>query len=179
MIKYVPNVLSILRLIALVPLIILTPFELPFMIIYVVAGLTDMIDGPIARRFNVTSPVGAKLDSIADLLLVLVVVFRVLPLLEISTWLIVWIFIAIAIKAVAAVVGFVRHKQLVFLHTYANKLFIFGAFLFPVFYSFMEADGIVIVLLTLAMFAFLEETYINATSAEIDLNDKGVLFRSK
>jgi len=63
--KYVPNILSFMRLIAVIPLLLLTPLELPFMIIYVIAGLTDMIDGPIARKFDITSQFGAALDGFA------------------------------------------------------------------------------------------------------------------
>jgi len=177
--KHVPNILSLIRLIAIIPLLLLTPFEWPFMVIYVVAGLTDMIDGPIARKFNVTSKFGATLDGGADVLLVLVVLFRLMPIVEFSNWIMIWIFIAIGMKVLTVVIGYIRHKQIIFLHTYANKFFVFSLFLFPVFYSFMEADIVLTGLLIIAMIAFSEDIYINATSKEVDLDDKGILFRGK
>jgi len=177
--KYIPNILSTIRLISVIPLLFLTPFELPFMMIYVVAGVSDMIDGPIARKFAVTSEFGAKLDSIADVSLVLVVVFRLMPIIEISRAVTIWIFIAIAMKFLAALIGYIRYKQLVILHNYANKFFILALFFFPVFYLFIDANIILTVMLVLAMIAFLEEIYINLTSTELDLNDKGILFRNR
>ena len=177
--KYVPNVLSIMRLILIIPLMLLTPLELPFMIIYVVAGVSDMIDGSIARKFNVTSQFGAALDGGADILLVLVVLFRLIPLIEISNWIFIWIIFAVIMKLSSSVIGYIRHKQIIFLHTYAGKTFIFMLFLFPVFYLFFEADTILIVLLIIAMFVFAEDIYINATSTEVNLDDKGLLFRDK
>ena len=177
--KYVPNMISFMRLMLIIPLMLLVPFELPFMIIYVIAGVSDMIDGPIARKYNATSQFGAALDGGADVLLVLVVVFRIMPVIEISNWVIIWIVIAIIMKLSSTVIGYIRHRQIIFLHTYAGKFFIFMLFLFPVFYLFVEANTLLIILLILAMFVFAEDIYINATSTEADLNEKGILFRDR
>jgi len=177
--KYVPNVLSALRLVALIPLLLLTPLELPFMTVYVLAGLTDMIDGPIARKFNVTSQFGAALDGLADLLFLFTVLFRVGPLIEFSNWLWIWIGIAIAAKLFASVIGYIRHKEIIFLHTYIGKFFMFNLFLFPVYYSFFLADMILIVLLILVTVVIIEDIYINATSTVVNLDHKGILFQKE
>lgn len=177
--KYVPNILSIIRLICIIPLLLLTPLELPFMIVYVLAGLTDMVDGPVARKFNVSSQFGAALDGGADVLLVIVVLFRLIPIVEVSNWIVIWIVFAVAMKLSASVIGYIRHKQVIFLHTYIGKFFIFMLFLFPVFYIFIEADTILTALLILAMVVFAEDIFINATSKEVNLDDKGILFRDK
>ena len=177
--KYVPNMLSFMRLILIIPLVFLTPFEVPFMIIYVVAGVTDMIDGPIARRFNVTSQFGAALDGGADFLMILVVVFRILPLIELPIWVIIWIFIVIGMKVMGVVIGYFRHKQLIFMHTYIGKFFVFSLFLFPVFYLFMNVVLLLTVLLILATIVMVEDLYINATSKEVNLDHKGILFQDR
>ena len=177
--KYVPNILSIIRLVCIIPLLLLTPFEIPFMVVYVIAGVTDMLDGPIARKFKVSSQFGAALDGGADILLVLVVLFRLIPELVISNWILIWIILAVILKLSSSVVGYIRHKQVIFLHTYAGKFFIFLLFLFPVFYLFATADTILIILLSFAMLVFAEDIYINATSKIVNLDDKGILFRDK
>jgi len=177
--KYVPNILSTIRLICIIPLLLLTPFKLPFMTVYVVAGVSDMIDGPIARKFKVETQFGAALDGGADILLVLVVLLRLVPLLEISSWILVWILIAVGIKLSASVIGYIRHKQFIFLHTYGLKFFIFMLFMFPVFYAFMSADTYLIGMLTFAMLVFFEDIYINLTSREVNLDHKGILFQKK
>jgi len=175
--KYVPNILSLLRLILVIPLAILPPFGLPFTIAYVIAVLSDLLDGPIARKFNVASQLGATLDSIADVTIALVVIFRVLPILEVSVWVMIWIFIVIGMKLFGATIGFVRYRRLVFLHSYANKFFILMLCLFPIFYIFFEANIVLVGLLIIATIAFSEDIYINSTSKELDLDVKGILFK--
>jgi len=179
MMKYIPNMLSIFRLFMIIPLVLFEPFSFSFMVAYVLACASDMLDGPIARKFDVTSQLGAALDGIADTLLVIVVLFRVIPVIEIPIWIIIWIVIAVAMKLAAIVVGYIRHKQIISLHTYFGKSFIFLLCLFPVFYLFLSATIILIPILSFAMIVFVEEIYICLTSKEVDLNDKGILFRNK
>ncbi len=63
-IRHVPNVLSCLRLVAAVafPLVSAT-WRLPLVLF---AGLSDWLDGAIARRFGATSWVGGLLDGVSD-----------------------------------------------------------------------------------------------------------------
>ena len=177
--KYVPNMLSFMRLLLIIPLMFLTPFELPFMIIYVVAGVSDMIDGPLARKFNVVSQFGAALDGGADFLMILVVVFRILPLIELPAWVIIWIFIVIGMKFLGVIIGYLRHKKLILMHTYIGKFFVFSLFLFPVFYLFVDVVLLLTVLLVLATIVMVEDLYINITSKEVNLDHKGVLFHDR
>lgn len=71
----VPNVLTLIRIIA-IPLIVVA-FYLPVAwarpsagILFVLAGITDYLDGYLARRLDQTSPFGAFLDPVADKLIV-------------------------------------------------------------------------------------------------------------
>ena len=41
-----------------------------FFVLYIVAGITDMIDGAVARRTGTVSAFGARLDTVADIVLV-------------------------------------------------------------------------------------------------------------
>lgn len=64
----IPNLLTLLRLL-LIPFFLLASFQhlwtLAF-IIFVTAAVTDILDGAIARRFNMRSRIGAILDPAAD-----------------------------------------------------------------------------------------------------------------
>jgi CDP-diacylglycerol--glycerol-3-phosphate 3-phosphatidyltransferase/cardiolipin synthase len=71
----VPNLLTLLRLVA-IPVLV-GVFYLPFgwsdlcaAAIFLVAGLTDMLDGYLARRLGQTSAFGAFLDPVVDKLIV-------------------------------------------------------------------------------------------------------------
>ena len=77
--RYLPNLISSVRVVA-VPLLAwlaLHSYREPFAWLLVAAGATDFLDGWLARRFNWVSRAGALLDSIADVLLVLVTLFGV------------------------------------------------------------------------------------------------------
>ena len=85
----VPNLISIARLLA-VPVLVWALIDgrpgLAFLI-FIVAGISDAVDGAIARRFNQRSALGAYLDPIADKAL-LITIFVGLGLLgDLPTWL--------------------------------------------------------------------------------------------
>ncbi len=85
----IPNALSLLRII-LIPVLIIV-FMLPYdfaamwaTIIFVIAGLTDWLDGYLARKWDQTSPFGAFIDPVADKLIVATAL--VLVLYKTPTW---------------------------------------------------------------------------------------------
>ena len=75
----IPNLLSVVRLL-LVPVflwLVLGPEQDELaLLVLMVAGITDYLDGKLARRLNQTSTVGAILDPVADRLFILAVVYR-------------------------------------------------------------------------------------------------------
>jgi len=142
--KHIPNALGFMRAllcVILVPLIVFgtREFTLTIFILYVVAGVSDMIDGPISRRVKgAQSQFGATLDSVTDMLLVFVGILLMMPLLMVTLW--GWLFpaylVALSFKVMSGVIGQIKHKQMVFLHTYTNKLLGFLLFIIPIIYFF-------------------------------------------
>lgn len=81
----IPNILTVLRM-ALVPVFVSLLFYgrfLTALAVFIIAGITDGLDGLLARRFNQKSQLGTILDPIADKLL-LVTAYIVLSLPQIS-----------------------------------------------------------------------------------------------
>jgi len=77
----VPNLLTVFRMV-LIPVFVSLLFYQRFvlaLIVFIVAGITDGLDGLLARRFNQKSQLGTILDPIADKLM-LVTSFIVLSL---------------------------------------------------------------------------------------------------
>ena len=75
MIASLPNILTISRMAALVPVTALLTFSGPVerwaaLALFLAAALTDLLDGWLARRFDAHSALGRILDPIADKILV-------------------------------------------------------------------------------------------------------------
>ena len=50
--KQIPNLLSALRIALCLPLLLMDVMTVPFLVLYVIAGTTDMLDGFLARRWG-------------------------------------------------------------------------------------------------------------------------------
>jgi len=71
MISYLPNIITVFR-IGMVPLFILLMDEHHYLLalyVFILAGISDGLDGFIAKRFDAVSQMGAILDPIADKML--------------------------------------------------------------------------------------------------------------
>ena len=93
----------------------------PFWVIYVIAGTTDMLDGFLARRWGVESKFGARLDSLADFVFVLAAGYKLFPWLKLPA--VLWIVTGLIalVKASNAINSYVVKHKIEFLHTKANK----------------------------------------------------------
>lgn len=86
----VANGVTLLRIIGTIVLIFVNIMSPLFLVIYTLTGLTDVLDGRLARRTGTASPFGAKLDSIADLLFYTVVLIKSVPFLLVILPLPIW-----------------------------------------------------------------------------------------
>ena len=125
------NALSMLRIILSVALLAPPALSPTFLALYATAGLTDMLDGFVARRTKTESELGARLDSAADLTLAVICLAKVLPATAVPVWLWVWVAVIAAVRMVNVASGLVMGKRLIMLHTAANKAAGFVAFLVP------------------------------------------------
>lgn len=76
MIKHLPNILTVGRVL-IIPVLAVVYYAVPSpwsniicTILFVLASVTDWLDGYLARQLNISSPFGAFLDPVADKLLV-------------------------------------------------------------------------------------------------------------
>ena len=85
------NLITGTRILCSIALLFCKAFSPPFFALYVIAGLTDMIDGAVARKTRTVSEFGAKLDTAAVFVFVAVCLWKLLPKLSVPLWLWLWI----------------------------------------------------------------------------------------
>ena len=91
--RLLPNVLSFLRILLVLPIIFFLESKIYLLaaILFFISSITDFFDGFLARRYGIESELGAFLDLIADKILVisvlvwLVFIFSIQALTTIST----------------------------------------------------------------------------------------------
>jgi CDP-diacylglycerol--glycerol-3-phosphate 3-phosphatidyltransferase len=121
-VKHLPNVISVLRIAGSVGLLFCDVTLWPFWVLYALCGISDMVDGWLARKLHAETEAGAVLDSVSDFVFVACCAVRLLPILEIPVWLWIWAGVIVFIKIVSQVSALVVCKQFCFPHTLANKL---------------------------------------------------------
>ena len=158
------NIITIVRILCSLAILFCPAFSVAFYSLYIVAGLTDIIDGWVARKTNTASEFGAKLDTIADFVFVVVCLIILLPIMDIPVWLYVWIGLIALIKVINIVSGYVVQKQFVTIHSLMNKVTGVLLFLLPLTLSFIDLRYSAVVVCLVATFAAIQEGHFIRTS---------------
>ena len=165
--KHIANIITCCRILGSILLLFYPAFSVEFYVIYIICGLSDMVDGTIARKTNSTSNFGAKLDTIADFVFVFVCSIKILPTLQIPLWLWVWIIIVALIKIFYIALVFIHKKKLLSIHSILNKITGFALFILPLSLSFVEIKYSSVVVCLIATFSAIQEGYYIGTGREI------------
>ena len=155
--RHIANILTICRILGSILLLFFPAFSPAFYILYLFCGVSDMIDGSIARKTNSASQLGSQLDTIADLIFVAAAMVRLLPVIHLPGWLWIWGGIIAMIKIGNILWGYVSKKQLIALHTILNKLTGLLLFLLPLTTSCVETKYASIVVCFIATCAAVQE----------------------
>lgn len=118
--RHAANIITLLRI--PLSLCLLLPLSIGlFMVLYALAGITDMADGIIARRMRTQSVLGARLDSIADMVMMGVILYK---LIDIGIIALVWPWLVAigAVRIASIIVVYVKHRVFGVRHTWAGKL---------------------------------------------------------
>lgn len=153
------NFITIIRIICSIVLLFVPNFSICFYTIYITAGISDMLDGFVARKTKTISELGAKLDSIADVIFVVVCLIKILPCLQIQCWLWIWILAISSIKLANIISGIILQKKIIMPHTVANKIIGFNLFMMPLFMRWIDFVYLAIPLCVMATFAAVQEGY--------------------
>lgn len=158
--KQIANILTSLRIVLSIPLFFSKPFSVQFFVFYLLCGFTDMIDGTVARKTKSESKFGERLDSIADLVFVIVCLIKIIPTVEITNLFWFWILAIALIKISSVIIGFVTQKKFVSPHTIFNKITGFVLFIFPLTIPFIPLAYSIFFCCVVATVAAVHEIYI-------------------
>lgn len=119
--RYIPNIITLTRIPLSAALLFCQSKPVLFWILYLLCGLSDVLDGAIARRTGTVSRLGERLDTIADVIFAAVWMVLFIPALEVGKWLWIWVGVIALVKVVNVISGFAMKKGFVTKHTPANK----------------------------------------------------------
>lgn len=151
------NIITGIRIVCSIALLFFPVFSPAFYTLYIAAGVSDMIDGTVARKTGTASDFGSKLDTAADLVLAAVCLIRMIPVLAVPVWLIIWIAVIALIKVINIISGFLMRKEFAAAHTVMNKVTGAALFLLPLALPVLDLKYIGIIVCALATFAAIQE----------------------
>ena len=160
------NTITFSGIVACIFLLLCPVFSLAFYVFYIAAGLSDMLDGFVARKTDTVSKLGARLDTMADFVFVVVCLIKLLPVLHIPAWLYAWIGIIALIKVVNIISGLAVQKKLVAVHSVMNKATGVLLFLLPLTIPAVPLRDSAIVICAAATFAAIQEGHFIRTGRE-------------
>ena len=137
-----------------------------FWTLYLLCGLSDVLDGAVARSTGTVSRLGERLDTIADIIFVAVWMLLFIPAIDVGRWLWIWTGVIALIKVVNVISGLAMKKGFVAKHTPANKATGLLLFLLPmvILLEVIKVPYIVLVCL-LATFAAIQEGHLIRTES--------------
>lgn len=168
-----PNQLTLLRIILTFFLYAILFFynHTLFVTVFILAGLTDILDGYFARKMNLASPFGSLLDTIADNFLhysIFVWIFVLYPKIFFET--LVWIIVMLGLVIIYSAICVLKHKRYFGLHTTHNKI---NAFLVNVFFLSLLVVGFLkpffYILVASIIFAYVRNIYYLLNNKKIRL----------
>ena len=151
------NIITSIRIICSMVLLFTRMFSSAFYILYIMAGITDVLDGVVARKLNLQSSFGEKLDTVADICFVGAILYKLLPVIQIPLWLWWWLGIIALLKLANILYGFMRQKTFVVKHTVTNKITGILLFLFPFSLSILPLEYGAIAVCSMATIAAIQE----------------------
>lgn len=175
--KTIPNYLSFTRIIFSLILIFVKPLSVTFYTIYIICGLSDIMDGFIARRIGITSKFGARLDSLADLIMVGILVMILYPIVKLTDEILIWIIFIAIIRVTSIVVALKKYRTFAIIHTYGNKVTGIVLFISVTLLPYINTIVLMYIISVVASISSIEELIIQLTSNELELNKRSIFLK--
>lgn len=132
------NIITGIRVLLSAVLLFCPAFSPAFYALYITAGITDILDGAAARRTGTAGEFGSRLDTAADIVFAAACLIKLLPVLDVPVWVLIWIAVIAAVKAANIAAGFIRKKEFISVHSIMNKVMGALLFVFPLTTTFID-----------------------------------------
>ncbi|MCB2295758.1 CDP-alcohol phosphatidyltransferase family protein [Clostridium algoriphilum] len=172
--KAIPNFISLSRIIFSLILIFIKPLSIAFYAIYIICGFSDVLDGVIARKTGTTSRLGEKLDSLADMIMIGILLLVLYPIVNFATEIVIWIVSIAIIRLASMVVAMKKYKTFAMLHTYGNKITGIVLFIFPLWLPYIHTTVLMYIICIVASISAIEELVIQLTSKKLQANRQSI-----
>lgn len=169
-IKHFANGITAFRFVFAGLLLWAEPFSALFWAWYLCGGISDLLDGPVARKLHQQSETGAKLDSAADFLFILCVGISVVRSAVFPVLVLICAGIIALVRLTAYGVGYLKYRTFSALHTVLNKAAGALLFTFPVLYSLLGMSAACGIVCGVAFISAAEELILTIRSKELDRN---------
>lgn len=140
----IANIVTVTRLIFSVLLLFFPSFSYISCVLYLLCGVSDVLDGWVARFTHSESNLGAVLDSVSDFIFVLVIGTKVLPVIKDELSILLWIILIALFKLITFSLVFHYFGNFDSLHTIANRLTGIILFFCPMFVLFVDFFTVVV-----------------------------------
>jgi CDP-diacylglycerol--glycerol-3-phosphate 3-phosphatidyltransferase len=175
---WIANALTVSRIFLSLLLPLLTSLQTSFLIIYALCGVTDALDGFVARKTQTQSKLGARLDSLADFVLITALIISLYPVIHLPQGAAAWILAIAATRIAAAIISWMKHRIFAFLHTYSNKLTGILIFLFPFLITVLSPAVPIWIICGAATISAVEELLIQVSSKTLNLDRKSIFSKA-
>lgn len=173
-IRNLPNIITSSRIVFAILMISSTFGSVTFWICYLWCGISDMLDGLLARKLGQQSATGAKLDSISDFVFAVTSLIVITKNVSIPMYLW-WCIVGITIlRFISYSIGFYKYRTFSSLHTLMNKITGASIFAYPLLYICLGIDAAGILICIVAALSSIEEMVIIIKSKELNRNIKGI-----
>ncbi|MBR5307591.1 MAG: CDP-alcohol phosphatidyltransferase family protein [Clostridia bacterium] len=172
--KSIPNYITAVRIIGALCLFFTPPLSSVFFVVYTLSGISDVLDGFMARKLGAVSEFGSRLDSASDIIFYSAMITRLFPILWARLPIFIWISVGIyaALRLAAYLVAALKFGRFASLHTLLNKASTLAVFFVPYLINGSFLTPYCAALCTLGIASSLEELVIHLKSDSYNAGEK-------
>ena len=161
MYRNLANIITLTRILFSMLLLFTAAFSWDFYLCYLICGISDMLDGSVARYFHSESEFGSRLDSLADFIFFAISCFKILPNIKITCVFMIWAELIFIIRLICIGINYRKDRSDYITHSFLNKLTGFLLFISVLFIETVSMDIILTVLCFIASIVSIHELRIS------------------